>query len=151
MIEISKAFEYEDFTAFDRKRFPKACTSAVMLEVLKIVCESYATDNIEQDRPCMKTLIRALGPPSQSLSGCLAYTDSVPACVGVQTRFVGMMQYDGDLKLPARFLVPPPAIHGVSGKLLADAGVTTFACSETQKFGHVRARGLVPCARLRDV
>ena len=49
-----------------------------------------------------------------------------------------MMQYDGDLKLPARFLVPPPAIHGVSGKLLADAGVTTFACSETQKFGHVR-------------
>ena len=57
---------------------------------------------------------------------------------GAQTRFVGMMQYDGDLKLPARFLVPPPAIHGVSGKLLADAGVTTFACSETQKFGHVR-------------
>ena len=51
-----------------------------------------------------------------------------------------MMQYDGDLKLPARFLVPPPAIHGVSGKLLADAGVTTFACSETQKFGHVRLR-----------
>ena len=61
------------------------------------------------------------------------------ACLGAQTRFVGMMQYDGDLKLPARFLVPPPAIHGVSGKLLADAGVTTFACSETQKFGHVRA------------
>jgi len=58
-----------------------------------------------------------------------------------QTRFVGMMQYDGDLKLPARFLVPPPAIHGVSGKLLADAGVTTFACSETQKFGHVRGPG----------
>ena len=52
-----------------------------------------------------------------------------------------MMQYDGDLKLPARFLVPPPAIHGVSGKLLADAGVTTFACSETQKFGHVRRPG----------
>jgi hypothetical protein len=62
-----------------------------------------------------------------------------PACA--QTRFVGMMQYDGDLKLPARFLVPPPAIHGVSGKLLADAGVTTFACSETQKFGHVRGLG----------
>ena len=66
------------------------------------------------------------------------------ACDGAQTRFVGMMQYDGDLKLPARFLVPPPAIHGVSGKLLADAGVTTFACSETQKFGHVRAQGLPP-------
>lgn len=58
--------------------------------------------------------------------------------VAVQTRFVGMMQYDGDLKLPARFLVPPPAISGVSGELLANAGVSTFACSETQKFGHVR-------------
>ena len=54
-----------------------------------------------------------------------------------QTKFVGMMQYDGDLKLPARFLVPPPAISGVSGELLAQEGVTTFACSETQKFGHV--------------
>ena len=58
-------------------------------------------------------------------------------CVAVQTKFVGMMQYDGDLKLPARFLVPPPAISGVSGELLAKEGVTTFACSETQKFGHV--------------
>ncbi len=56
----------------------------------------------------------------------------------MQTKFVGMMQYDGDLKLPARFLVPPPAISGVSGELLAKEGVTTFACSETQKFGHVR-------------
>jgi len=76
MVEISKAFEYEDFTAFDRKRFPK-------------------------------------------------------------TRFVGMMQYDGDLKLPARFLVPPPAINGVSGEYLAKNDISTFACSETQKFGHV--------------
>ena len=28
MVEISKAFEYEDFTAFDRKRFPKVYTTA---------------------------------------------------------------------------------------------------------------------------
>lgn len=48
-----------------------------------------------------------------------------------------MMQYDGDLKLPARYLVPPPAITRVSGELLAASGVSTFACSETQKFGHV--------------
>lgn len=26
---------------------------------------------------------------------------------------MGMMQYDGDLKLPAKFLVPPPEIHKV--------------------------------------
>lgn len=25
------------------------------------------------------------------------------------------LQYDGDLKLPTRFLVPPPAISGTSG------------------------------------
>ena len=27
MVEISKAFEYEEFSAFDRKRFPKASAS----------------------------------------------------------------------------------------------------------------------------
>lgn len=52
-------------------------------------------------------------------------------------RFVGMMQYDGDLHLPANFLVPPPEIKNVSGEYLAKTGVSTFACSETQKFGHV--------------
>lgn len=76
MVQMSKAFEYEDFNVFDRKRFPK-------------------------------------------------------------TRFVGMMQYDGDLKLPANYLVTPPAIMHVSGEYLAKNGVSTFACSETQKFGHV--------------
>ena len=54
-----------------------------------------------------------------------------------QTNFVGLMQYDGDLKLPARFLVPPPAIAGTSGEVLSRNGLRTFACSETQKYGHV--------------
>ncbi len=31
VIEISKAFEYEDFTAFDRKRFPKARLAPLLL------------------------------------------------------------------------------------------------------------------------
>ena len=76
VIELSKAFEYENFTAFDRVRFPKV-------------------------------------------------------------RFAGIMQYDGDLKLPTNFLVPPPAIAGTSGEFLAKNGLRTFVCSETQKFGHV--------------
>lgn len=76
VIQISKAFEYESFDAFDRVRWP-------------------------------------------------------------QTNFVGLMQYDGDLKLPARFLVPPPAIAGTSGEVLSRNGLRTFACSETQKYGHV--------------
>mmetsp|Transcript_20693 Transcript_20693/g.37063 ORF Transcript_20693/g.37063 Transcript_20693/m.37063 type:complete len:493 (-) Transcript_20693:423-1901(-) len=77
MVELSKAFEYENFTSFDRERYPKGL------------------------------------------------------------KFVGMMQYDGDLKLPANYLVPPPEINRVSGQFLVNEGITTFACSETQKFGHV--------------
>jgi 2,3-bisphosphoglycerate-independent phosphoglycerate mutase len=51
--------------------------------------------------------------------------------------YAGMLQYDGDLKLPARFLVAPPAIRDTSGEWFAKAGIAQFACSETQKFGHV--------------
>jgi len=52
-------------------------------------------------------------------------------------RFAGMMQYDGDLGMPARFLVSPPSIEGTLGQRLANAGVKQLAVSETQKFGHV--------------
>ncbi len=52
-------------------------------------------------------------------------------------RYAGMMQYDGDLKIPKRFLVQPPAISRTLGEHLARNGVTQYACSETQKFGHV--------------
>lgn len=52
-------------------------------------------------------------------------------------RFAGMMQYDGDLKLPTRFLVEPPSIDRTLSEHLARNGVSQFACSETQKFGHV--------------
>ena len=54
-----------------------------------------------------------------------------------QVTFAGMLQYDGDLKLPARFLVAPPAIKNTSGEVFSELGVKQFACSETQKFGHV--------------
>jgi 2,3-bisphosphoglycerate-independent phosphoglycerate mutase len=54
-----------------------------------------------------------------------------------KTKFVGMMQYDGDLHLPKNYLVPPPTIEKVSAEWLAKNGMRTFACSETQKFGHV--------------
>jgi 2,3-bisphosphoglycerate-independent phosphoglycerate mutase len=54
-----------------------------------------------------------------------------------QVTYAGMMQYDGDLKIPARYLVSPPAISGTLSEVLAKAGARQFACSETQKFGHV--------------
>lgn len=54
-----------------------------------------------------------------------------------QVTYAGMLQYDGDLQLPKRFLVPPPAITNTSGEWFSKAGIRQFACSETQKFGHV--------------
>ncbi len=51
--------------------------------------------------------------------------------------FAGMMQYDGDLHIPSRYLVEPPTISGTVAEHLASAGRTSFAISETQKFGHV--------------
>ncbi len=75
-IEISRAFEEDDFDAFDRRRHPKVC-------------------------------------------------------------YAGMLEYDGDLHIPARYLVAPPVIEHTSGEYLAASGVTTLAISETQKYGHV--------------
>jgi len=51
--------------------------------------------------------------------------------------YAGMMQYDGDLLLPQKYLVKPPAISEVIGDYLCATGVTSFAISETQKYGHV--------------
>ncbi len=75
-IEISKAFEYESFTHFNRIRFPKVVYS-------------------------------------------------------------GMLEYDGDLHIPKRYLVSPPEIRNTMGEQLSLSGITQLACSETQKFGHV--------------
>jgi 2,3-bisphosphoglycerate-independent phosphoglycerate mutase len=51
--------------------------------------------------------------------------------------FAGMMEYDGDLKRPALYLVSPPAIERTLGEYLARAGLPQLAISETQKYGHV--------------
>jgi 2,3-bisphosphoglycerate-independent phosphoglycerate mutase len=75
-IEISRAFDDEDFTIFDRVRYPKVV-------------------------------------------------------------YAGMLQYDGDLKIPRRFLVEPPKIRNTMGEYLAEAGIPQLAISETQKYGHV--------------
>lgn len=75
-IEISRAFEEEDFSVFDRGRVPKVV-------------------------------------------------------------YAGMLEYDGDLHIPKRYLVPPPSIRDTLGEYLAKEGVTQLAISETQKYGHV--------------
>jgi len=75
-IEISKAFEEENFDKFDRIRYPKVI-------------------------------------------------------------YAGMLQYDGDLGIPKRFLVNPPDIQHTLSELLVKHGVRQYAVSETQKYGHV--------------
>ena len=54
-----------------------------------------------------------------------------------QVTYAGMLQYDGDLRLPARFLVAPPAIQNTMSEWFSRSGIAQYACSETQKFGHV--------------
>ena len=75
-LEITAAFERDDFDKFDRVRRPKVC-------------------------------------------------------------YAGMMEYDGDLHVPGRYLVSPPSIDRTVGEYLAASGIRTLAISETQKYGHV--------------
>ncbi|MCX7679439.1 MAG: 2,3-bisphosphoglycerate-independent phosphoglycerate mutase, partial [Spirochaetes bacterium] len=75
-IEISRAFEEENFNKFDRVRFPKVY-------------------------------------------------------------YAGMMEYDGDLKIPKTYLVAPPQIDSTISEYLANAGCRQLAIAETQKYGHV--------------
>ena len=51
--------------------------------------------------------------------------------------FAGMLQYDGDLNIPSHYLVQPPVITNTLTEVLCKAGITEYALSETQKFGHV--------------
>ncbi len=51
--------------------------------------------------------------------------------------YAGMMEYDGDLHIPAQFLVDPPSIDRTMSEYLVKTGIKQFAISETQKFGHV--------------
>lgn len=51
--------------------------------------------------------------------------------------YAGMLQYDGDLKIPERFLVNPPEIKNTLSELLVENGLRQYAVSETQKYGHV--------------
>ena len=51
--------------------------------------------------------------------------------------FAGMLEYDGDLKIPTNYLVEPPVIKNTLTEVLCKAGIHEYALSETQKYGHV--------------
>lgn len=54
-----------------------------------------------------------------------------------KVNYAGMLEYDGDLHIPKKYLVAPPLIRNTLGELLAGKGIPQLAISETQKFGHV--------------
>ena len=54
-----------------------------------------------------------------------------------KVKYAGMLQYDGDLKIPNLFLVQPPKIKNTRSEYLVKQGLSQYAISETQKFGHV--------------
>ena len=51
--------------------------------------------------------------------------------------FAGMLQYDADLNIPENYLLQPPVIKNTLTEVLCEAGITEYAVSETQKYGHV--------------
>lgn len=54
-----------------------------------------------------------------------------------EVNYVGLLQYDGDALVPKTYLVDPPAIDRTMSEFLCEAGLRSFAISETQKYGHV--------------
>ena len=51
--------------------------------------------------------------------------------------YAGMLEYDGDLHIPSKYLVNPPEITNTLGEYLTNTGISQLAISETQKYGHV--------------
>lgn len=51
--------------------------------------------------------------------------------------YAGMLEYDGDLHIPKKYLVNPPEIKNTMSEILVNAGLSSYAVSETQKYGHV--------------
>jgi 2,3-bisphosphoglycerate-independent phosphoglycerate mutase len=51
--------------------------------------------------------------------------------------FCGIIEYDGDLRIPKNYLVSPPLIERTMVEYMCAEEIRTFAVSETQKFGHV--------------
>ena len=51
--------------------------------------------------------------------------------------YVGIMQYDGDALIPKKYLVQPPAIDKTLGEYFCASKISSYAISETQKYGHV--------------
>lgn len=72
-----------------------------------------------------------------SMAFDLANFDKFDRVFYPDVHYAGLLQYDGDLQLPKRFLVNPPEIRHTLTELMIEHGVNEYAISETQKYGHV--------------
>ena len=54
-----------------------------------------------------------------------------------KVEYAGMMEYDGDLHVPAQYLVSPPSIDRTMAEYLCAGKIRQYSISETQKFGHI--------------
>ena len=46
--------------------------------------------------------------------------------------YAGMLEYDGDLHIPNKYLVSPPEITNTMSEYMANTGINVLAISETQ-------------------
>lgn len=51
--------------------------------------------------------------------------------------YVGLVCYDGDRQIPKDYLVDGPRITHTLSEYMCKLGIRQWACSETQKFGHI--------------
>lgn len=51
--------------------------------------------------------------------------------------YAGMLEYDGDLHIPNKYLINPPRIKNTLTEILIKNNINEFAISETQKYGHI--------------
>ena len=63
--------------------------------------------------------------------------DKIKRKVFPKVQYASMMEYDGDLHIPKKYLVSPPNITRTMGEYLVNNDLPLFALSETQKYGHV--------------
>lgn len=95
--------------------------------------DALVTFNFRADR--MVEIAKALEYPPEKFTAF--NRNKIPANI----HYAGLIEYDGELHLPSHFLVPPPIIERTSEQYLMNTSTPwitrVFACSESQKIGHV--------------
>ncbi len=133
--EISLAFDRKDFDHFDRAENP----GMIDQDLLPFVIAKDGQPVAKIANGDSVILFNFRGDRAQEISLAFDRKDFDHFDRGDYTgvKFAGMLEYDGDLKIPMHYLVEPPVIRNTLTEVLCKAGVHEYAVSETQKYGHV--------------